>query len=172
MADIADDYTISGGRCAEYRPPARYNPNVNATAVDSVDETLKAAGLKRTPVRVGVLEALTRAATPLAAPQLLESLPDQTDTVTVYRTLNTLTEKKLLHRVRGDDRVWRYALTQSADHARHDHAHFVCEQCGQVECLRDLPLPQRLLDKLTPQPHYRVTYSEVVVHGLCPNCNP
>jgi Fur family transcriptional regulator, ferric uptake regulator len=140
--------------------------------VVNIDAKLKAAGLKRTPVRVGVMEVLGRASAPLAAPQVMEGMPAETDTVTVYRTLNTLTDKKLVHRVRGDDRVWRYALSEHADRARHDHAHFVCEECGSVECLRDLPLPQRLLDELTPRKQYRVTYSEVVMHGLCPKCNP
>lgn len=137
----------------------------------TTEQRLKASGLKRTPVRVAVLDLLSRAATPLAAPQLLEALPRDTDSVTVYRTLNTLTEKKLLHRVRGDDRVWRYALSETAGKTRHNHAHFVCEECGNVECLKDVPLPQKLLDQLTPQKDYRVTYSEVLVHGLCPNCH-
>jgi Fur family ferric uptake transcriptional regulator len=138
----------------------------------AIDAQLKASGLKRTPMRVAVMELLGRATGPLAAPQVLEALPDTADTVTVYRTLNTLTDKKLLHRVRGDDRVWRYALSAHAGRPRHDHAHFVCEECGSVECLRDMPLPRRLLDQLTPRKQYRVTYSEVVMHGLCPRCNP
>jgi Fur family ferric uptake transcriptional regulator len=121
-------------------------------------------------VRLAVLGLLSRTNAPLAAPQILEALPRDTDSVTVYRTLNTLTEKQLLHRVRGDDRVWRYALSETPGKARHNHAHFVCEQCGTVECLRDVPLPQKLLDSLTPTKQYRVSYSEVLVHGRCPNC--
>jgi len=138
----------------------------------SIDARLKAAGLKRTPVRVAVMELLGRIRGPLAAPQVIEALPANTDTVTVYRTLNTLTDRKLLHRVRGGDRVWRYALSEHAGHDQPEHAHFICDACGEVECLRDQPLPQHLLEQITPREHYHVSYSEVVVHGLCPRCNP
>lgn len=123
--------------------------------------------MKRTPVRVAVLELLADADAPLAAPQVLQALPADTDSVTVYRTLNTLTGKRLLHRVRGDDRVWRYAISETR---RHDHAHFVCAACGTIECLRDVPLPQKLMRQLIPSREYQVTHSEVLVHGLCPRC--
>lgn len=150
-------------------PQASYHTPVPSTAT-SPAQRLKATGLKRTPVRLAVLDLLARAPAPLAAPQVLGALPRTTDSVTVYRTLNTLTDKKLLHRVRGDDRVWRYALSENAEKPRHNHAHFVCEECGNVECLKDVPLPQKLLDQLAPRKQYRVSYSEVLVHGRCPNC--
>ncbi len=73
----------------------------------SPDQLLHEAGLRRTTVRVAVLEILEQSHQPLGAPQILELLPEGIDRVTLYRTLNTLTGKKLLHRVRGDDQVWR-----------------------------------------------------------------
>ncbi len=137
----------------------------------SADSRLRAAGLKRTPVRLAVLELLADSDTPLAAPQVIAALPDNPDSVTVYRTLNTLTRKKLLHRVRGDDRVWRYALSDpSAGSQHHNHAHFVCESCGNIECLRDVPLPEKLMRQLMPAPPYQVSYSEILLHGRCPQC--
>src|SRR5215475_10135934 len=104
---------------------------------ESVTKLLKISKLRRTPVRAGVLEVLARAARPLGAVDILEKLPPHTDAVTVYRTLNTLTRKEVLHRVRGEDRVWRYALGDPHATAAHQHPHFVCEECGKVECLKD-----------------------------------
>lgn len=137
---------------------------------------LKAAGLKRTTVRIGVLRLLSTTDKPMAAAQITRALGTDTDHVTVYRTLSTLTARNMLHRIRGDDRVWRYALTRKTDpaqskHTQSTHAHFVCQLCGSVECLRDLPLSTRVLDQFTPRKSYRINYSEVVVHGLCPQCN-
>src|SRR6266513_1107944 len=94
---------------------------------DQASRLLKRSKLRRTPVRAGVLEVLAKAARPLGAVEVLEKLPPHTDAVTVNRTLNTFTRKNVLHRIRGEDRVWRYALGDPHETAAHHHPHFVCE---------------------------------------------
>ncbi len=135
-----------------------------------IERLLKQAKLRRTPVRAGVLEVLASATRPLGAVEVLEKLPPQTDAVTVYRTLNTFTGKKIVHRVRGEDRVWRYALGDSQATAAHQHPHFVCESCGKVECLRDATIPASFVTSLGVGAKYAVHYPEVVLHGVCPRC--
>ena len=130
-------------------------------------DLLHQAGLRRTEVRLAVLKILAESRQPLGAPQILERLPAGIDRVTLYRTLNTLTSKKLLHRVRGDDQIWRYGMGEFDAHARHAHAHFVCDTCGTVECLSEEPVVQR---HSRVRAGYRVDYSEVLVHGACPEC--
>lgn len=136
------------------------------------DPLLRKAGLRRTPVRVGVLEVLAGSDRPLGVPDVLRRLPDHTDAVTVYRTLNTFTRKKLVHRVRGEDRTWRYALSgaRPAD-VPHRHPHFVCEECGTVECLEGSKIPRGLVQSLRVDARRAVSYAEVVLHGLCPKCH-
>ena len=137
-------------------------------------DLLKQIGLRRTPVRLGVLQVLAAAPQPLDVQQVLEKLPDHTDTVTVYRTLNTFTEKKVVHRVRGDERTWRYAISPADPAERaapHAHPHFVCETCGTVECLEDSQIPSTLVRSLHVGEKYAVRYPEVVLHGLCPHCH-
>jgi Fur family ferric uptake transcriptional regulator len=138
-------------------------------------ELLRRTGLRRTPVRLGVLSVLAAAQQPLGVAQVLEKLPEHTDTVTVYRTLNTFTEKRVVHRVRGEDRTWRYALSAgggSAEpaHAPHAHPHFVCETCGQVECLEESQIPGNFVRSLKVADGYEVHYPEVTLHGVCPKC--
>ena len=135
-----------------------------------VSKALHKAGLRRTPVRGGVLEVLAKAARPLGAVEILDKLPPHTDAVTVYRTLNTFTAKSVIHRVRGEDRVWRYALGDPGAHAMHHHPHFVCENCGRVECLKDAEIPADFVRTLRVGPKYTVAYPEVVLHGTCPKC--
>lgn len=139
----------------------------------AIGDLLRAAGLRRTPVRVAVLARLTIAPRPLAAPDLIRCLGDDVDEVTVYRTLNTLAEHKLAHRVRGDDGAWRYAATaaESPDREGHSHAHFVCDRCGDVECLEEVPVPDELLRPRSLGRRYDVTHAELVVHGTCPKCH-
>src|ERR1043165_2738259 len=108
---------------------------------DQITRLLKRAKLRRTPVRAGVLEILAKAPRPLGAVEILEKLPPHTDAVTVYRTLNTYTKQDVCHRVRGEDRVWRYALGDPQASTAHQHPHFVCETCGRVECLHDAEIP-------------------------------
>ena len=137
------------------------------------DALLRKSGLRRTPVRVGVMEVLTRTRRPMSVPQILGKMRGTVDTVTVYRTLNTFARKRLVHRVRGEDRSWLYALGGDALDARpeHLHPHFVCDACGKVECLGEAAIPRTLVASLGVSPGYDVSYPEVVLHGTCPRCH-
>jgi Fur family ferric uptake transcriptional regulator len=140
-------------------------------AAPTPDDMLRGAGLRRTPVRVGVLKILASAPRPLDVPGILGKLPEQTDAVTVYRTLNTFTRKQLVHRVRGDDRSWRYAAGRVDQKPAHQHPHFVCDDCGKVECLTEATIPGSFVRQLRVGERYAVSYPEVVLHGRCPRCN-
>jgi Fur family ferric uptake transcriptional regulator len=135
-----------------------------------VEKLLKQSKLRRTPVRAGVLEVLASAARPLGAVDILEKLPPHTDAVTVYRTLNTFKTKGVIHRIRGEDRVWRYAMGDSHETTTHQHPHFICEDCGKVECLKDAEIPRNFVKTLAVGAKYTVSYPEVVLHGTCPRC--
>ena len=136
----------------------------------STEILLRAHGLRRTPVRVGVIELLQNARQPLSVPQMLAKLKG-VDTVTVYRTLNTFVGKKLVHRVRGDDRSWLYAVGDTHDEPMHMHPHFVCDDCGTVECLEGASIPGGFVGSLNVERGYKVAYPEVVLHGKCPKCH-
>ena len=77
-------------------------------------------------------------------------------------------------RVRGEDRSWRYALGSTTGHrnntADHQHAHFVCDECGTVECVEDIKIPTKALTAVQPAPGYQINYPEVLLHGTCPKC--
>ncbi len=142
------------------KPPAGPTP----------DELIRAAGLRRTPARVGVLRVLASAAGPVDVPTIVGQLPDQTDAVTVYRTLNTFTRKGMVHRVRGEARSWRYAAGRPDDKRAHRHPHFVCDDCGSVDCLNGSTVPTSLVRTMAVGDGYAVSYPEVVLHGTCPKC--
>jgi Fur family ferric uptake transcriptional regulator len=129
---------------------------------------LQSAALRRTGTRMQVLEALQAAGQPVTAAEVLERL-GQADRVTIYRTLNTLADKRIVHRVQGDDRVWRFALGASQQHEHH-HVHFECDTCGTVECLESAPIPDDLSRTLKVDRRYRVSSADVTLHGTCPDC--
>jgi Fur family ferric uptake transcriptional regulator len=88
------------------------------------------------------------------------------DRVTIYRVLDWLTTRGLAHKIAGDDRVWRFNAADGAHERR--HAHFKCNDCGEVICLdksvtaRNIPLPSG----------YRPHEVELTVKGLCAHCTP
>lgn len=131
---------------------------------------LRRAKLRSTPVRQAVLRVLAASRGPLDVSQILAALPKNTDTVTVYRTLNSFAQKGLVHRVRGEDRSWRYALG-AFDAAEHRHSHFVCDDCGTVECLTRASIPENLVEPAMVGRGYTVEYPELVLHGRCPKCH-
>jgi Fur family ferric uptake transcriptional regulator len=135
---------------------------------------LKSSGLRRTPVRMGVLKVLAGGHRPLDAAEIIAKLPSDIDRVTVYRTLNTFVRKRLIHRVRGEDRSWRYAAgaqSTSPRAVKHQHPHFVCDDCGDVQCLSDSQIPGNFVKSMKIESDYRVDYPEVVLHGSCPKCH-
>ncbi len=140
-------------------------------AVKDLDALLRGVGLRRTPVRVGVLKVLSESSSPLDAPAILARFAEYADTVTVYRTLNTLTGKKLVHRVRGEDRSWHYAFGKSGDKPAHQHPHFVCDECGTMECLETSIVPASVAKSIPVKKNYEVDYPELVLHGKCPKCH-
>jgi Fur family ferric uptake transcriptional regulator len=107
----------------------------------------------------------------MTVPQILGKLKG-VDTVTVYRTLNTFVRKKVVHRVRGEDRSWLYALSTAGQKPAHQHPHFVCDDCGKVECLEQARVPSDFVRSLHVGGGYSVVWPEVVLHGICPKCRP
>lgn len=137
---------------------------------NAIDELLRLAKLRRTPVRAGVIDILQAAKAPLAAADILAKLPPRTDVVTLYRTLTTFVNKKIVHRVHGDHNVWLFAMGDPERTTPHRHPHFVCESCGKVECLHDALLPANFIQTLGVPNKYKIRYPEVVLHGRCPRC--
>ena len=83
---------------------------------------------------------------------------------TVYRTLNTLTEKNILIRsVRQDGKAY-YALPKK------DHFHrLVCDLCGKVIPIETCPLSE-LEESLQTKTGFRITGHSLEFTGLCPQC--
>lgn len=134
-------------------------------------ELLRTAGLRRTPVRVGVIDALRSSARPSSVQDLLTRLPAGTDAVTVYRTLKTLIDHELARRVRGEDRGWLFESAAAGPATTHAHPHFVCDSCGTVECLPDVAMRTPVPTSAKLAEGYEVTKQEVTLHGVCPKCH-
>ncbi|MCC6319844.1 MAG: transcriptional repressor [Phycisphaerales bacterium] len=142
---------------------------------------LRAAGLRVTGIRLSIMRALRASRTALDATALDEQLAaagEHADRVTVYRTLNTLVDSGIAHRIDPGDRIFRYSLTDHAHctegHHEHEHPHMVCDACGAVECIEDaeVVIKPRAKAETTPRSprKFRITQQSVLLHGMCERC--
>jgi Fur family ferric uptake transcriptional regulator len=91
------------------------------------------------------------------------------DRVTVYRTLQTFVDKGIIHTIPTADNSIRYALCKdecSEGHHHDHHIHFICNHCSKTYCLDDVVTPEIRLPK-----GYSAGHTEVVVEGVCKDCN-
>ena len=107
-------------------------------------DRLRALSLRATAPRLAVLHALHAHRAPMTHEEVMESLsPQRLDRATVYRILGDLSDRQLLRKMDLGDHVWRFELRDDCRAIDHDHAHFLCEDCGTVSCLPPLELRAR-----------------------------
>lgn len=82
---------------------------------------------------------------------------------TVYRNLNLLAENGQLRKISipgGSDRFDRTMM---------EHGHIICTQCGAVSDI--VPEHLRALDdEISRSTDYKVTRRELILEGICPEC--
>lgn len=99
-----------------------------ATSQDTLAR-LKESGYKMTPQRVAVIDAIARSQehlTPVALYRKVRQVQPDIGLVTVYRTLNILTQLGLVCEMRaGETRSYVGSPPQH-------HGHLICSRCGKV----------------------------------------
>ncbi len=130
-------------------------------------DVIRAAGLRCTSARIAVLRMLKRSTAPASHAELAEKLvPLGFDQATVFRNLNDLTAAKLVCRTELGDRVWRFEIRDPNDPGDGGHPHFVCTDCGVVECLSDVEFSDST--KRRARKIGRIT--EILLRGQCNAC--
>lgn len=132
-----------------------------------IRKLLKAAGLRSTSARIAVLQRLRKATSPMTHAELAEELvPVGFDKATVFRNLTDLTEANLVARTELGDRVWRFEVLDPNDPAEGRHPHFVCVDCGQVNCMSDIAFDARTLERIRELGRVM----EILLKGRCHAC--
>lgn len=106
------------------------------------ENQLRESSLRVTDARIKVLAALLGAPYAFSHQDVQDTLADM-DRVTLYRTLDCLTDAGLAHKIAGDDRVFHYntAVAEPQQHGeaapakQHQHGHFKCTRCARVFCI-------------------------------------
>ena len=133
---------------------------------DELRTAVRASGLRATPSRLAVLELVRGSEAPMSHGDVADRLAShEWDRATIYRNLIDLSEVGLLRRSDVGDHVWRFEA--KPDHDAAAHPHFVCTECGTVECLPEIELAIRRAKAPRAVKQRQV---EVHVRGLCDAC--
>jgi len=139
----------------------------NETFIHLVEE-LRQKGLRMTPQRLMIVEAVENSMDHISAEEIYAQVIKKYPNVnisTVYRTLDTLAEMKLVTRTDlGDGRV-RY---HPADKGHHHH--LVCRECGAIIDLDERALAG-LQETLLRDYNFIADLRHLGITGRCVKCN-
>jgi Fur family ferric uptake transcriptional regulator len=133
-------------------------------------DILQKNNLRKTPMRVGILEMLLNTQAAVSKRFIEDHLGATSDRVTVYRTLKTFEDAGIIHSVMDFDGDTKYALCSTdceAGHHHDGHVHFHCSKCGKTQCLDDLPLPG-----IPESRGLHIEEIQIIAKGICADCQP
>lgn len=132
-----------------------------------VPDRFRARGLRWTPQRRAVIEALAGTRGHLTGAELVErcrALDPATIPSTVYRTLDVLEELGLVRHGHGADGREEYHVEPATE-----HGHMYCASCGGSWEIPE-PAAERIRGALAAADGFEVDVSHVTVVGRCHGC--
>ncbi len=133
-----------------------------------INATFKGCGLKNTKSRLAILDILERSVQPVSAEQIFLELKEKNISAnlsTVYRTLDKLTEKKLVTKLQitGDSRAL-------FEYNRMVHKHYlICLECKKITAIESCPLGD-YVKALARETDYSIAGHRLDIYGFCPDC--
>lgn len=139
--------------------------------IERIKKQLHAESYKLTPQREATVRVLLeREEDHLSAEDiylLVKEKAPEIGLATVYRTLELLSELKIVDKINFGDGVSRYDLRKEG--AAHFHHHLVCMECGTVEEIVE-DLLEDVEKKVEDQWQFQVKDHRLTFHGICRKC--
>jgi Fur family ferric uptake transcriptional regulator len=139
--------------------------------IEKIKQQLQAQSYKLTSQREAIVRILLQNEKDhLSAEEvfmLVREVEPDIGLATVYRTLELLTELKILHKMNFGDGVARYDL--HTENSEHHHHHLVCVKCGAVDEIMDDMLGP-IEQKVEKEYHFNILDHRLVFHGICYRC--
>lgn len=129
-----------------------------------IDQVFQETNLKKTKLRIALLNCLVNAQHAQSYADLKETLGKEVDKSTLYRNLSTFEEAGIIHRINDHSGVSKYALGK-VDDQEGNHAHFVCEKCETVFCVERKPILEINVPK-----GFKTKSVQTIITGLCSDC--
>jgi len=139
--------------------------------IEGIKKQLRSQGYKLTPQRQATVSVLLeREEDHLSAEEIFLLVKDKAPEIglaTVYRTLELLSELKIVDKINFGDGVSRYDLRKEG--AEHFHHHLVCMECGSVVEIADDLLGD--VEKIVESDWgFQVKDHRLTFHGICKQC--
>ncbi|WP_411953370.1 Fur family transcriptional regulator [Alkalibacillus sp. S2W] len=140
--------------------------------IENIKKQLHSQSYKLTPQREATVRVLLeREQDHLSAEDVYLLVKDKAPEIglaTVYRTLELLTEIKVVDKINFGDGVSRYDLRKEG--AEHFHHHLVCVECGSVTEIEE-DLLGDVEDIVESKFEFDVRDHRLTFHGVCKNCH-
>jgi len=136
--------------------------------MSAAEQILRKHGLRITQFRMDTVYLFIQAGKALSSTDIETALQDS-DRITLYRTLKTLEDKGIIHKAIDGTQVMKYALCEAScdEHHHHDeHIHFHCIRCENTICLDHVFVPD-----VTLPAGFVANESHMIVNGVCLECN-
>ncbi len=132
-----------------------------------LEEKLEDRNIKPTAMRLLVLRQMVENTAAISLKDL-EAKFEKADKATLFRTLKTFEEKKLIHSIDDGTGSVKYALCEEGCECepQDQHIHFHCVKCGETYCLTQSKIPPTQIPS-----GFKASSASIVYKGLCPNCN-
>ena len=111
--------------------------------IKEIRNKLSERGIKITPQRIAILEAVYKSNNHPSAEDIIEYIKDSNPNIakgTVYKVLETLVLNDLIRKVKTDKDIMRY------DGIVENHHHLYCSKCDLIEDYKDAELDNILKD--------------------------
>lgn len=130
-------------------------------------EELRNADLKVTPKRLAVLKVLEHTDKPIDIATItdyLEANNIKTDPATVFRIINSFTNKGITKQIQLHEGKARY------EHAsKKDHHHLICDKCGSLEDVSDNFI-ENIEKTIQHKKKFLIKRHSLEFFGICKQC--
>jgi Fe2+/Zn2+ uptake regulation proteins len=133
-----------------------------------LEQQLEKRKIKPTAMRLVVLDFISNNKHAVSLKDLENGL-ESTDRVTLFRTLKTFEEHKIIHSIDDGTGSIKYAICNDScecGYPQDVHIHFYCKVCDETQCLPKVKVPaMNLPTGFSPEE------ANVVVKGVCNKCS-
>ena len=131
---------------------------------ESYKQLLEQKGLKKTKVRITLLQHFMSIEHAQSYNDLQAALVNEVDKSTLYRSLASFEQAGIIHSINDHSGLTKYAFGQPSSQGN-EHAHFVCEHCEMVYCMGKLAP----LDLNVPM-GFKTNKVQAILKGVCSDC--
>ncbi|MBM6846344.1 Fur family transcriptional regulator [Bacillus licheniformis] len=141
------------------------------TRIDRIKKQLHSSSNKLTPQREATVRVLLENEEDHLSAEdvylLVKEKSPEIGLATVYRTLELLTELKVVDKINFGDGVSRYDLRKEG--AAHFHHHLVCMECGSVVEIEE-DLLEDVEEIIEKDWKFKIKDHRLTFHGICHDC--